>query len=61
MFATSSGRRVMVVPESRMAATAKSLGVKTSVPELEVAESDVKATVKEVTARRRELGYTVID
>jgi hypothetical protein len=39
----------MVVPESRIAATAKLLGVRTSVPELEVAESDVKATVKEET------------
>jgi hypothetical protein len=41
----------MVVPESRMAASAKVESVKVSVPEELVAESEVQATVKEVTLR----------
>ena len=40
-----------MVPESRMAASAKVESVKTSVPEELVAESEVQATVKEVTLR----------
>ena len=46
----------MVVPESRMVGSAKSLAVRTSVPEELVAESEVQATVKEVTWRDPSLG-----
>jgi hypothetical protein len=49
----SSGRRVMVVPESKMAGSAKLEAVRTSVPEELVAERDVHATVNEVTRRER--------
>ena len=41
----------MVVPESRIVGSAKLDGVRTSVPEELVAESEVQATVKEVTRR----------
>jgi len=54
--AIESGRRVIVVPESRMAGSANVEGVRTSVPEEEVAEREVQATVKEVTRFERPVG-----
>lgn len=45
-----SGRRVRVVPLSRMAGWAKSFGVSWSEPLEDVACREVKATVKEVTS-----------
>lgn len=48
MAARALGRRVMVVPESRIAGWLKSDGVRVSTPEEDEATRDVKSTVNEL-------------